>query len=110
MSASGTADWATTNWTNDQPLLDSLTGDGPTGASAGAGSATDSAVTIASGATVEIDGPSAQSVTFAGTTGTLRLEDPQAFTGVISGLTGADAIDFSSLAYSVNIQATSSGD
>jgi hypothetical protein len=66
-------------------------------------------VTIANGATVDIAGPSAQSVTFAGTTGTLRLEDPQAFTGVISGLTGADAIDFSSLAYGANVKAIYSG-
>ena len=67
-------------------------------------------MTIANGATVDIVGPSAQSVTFAGTMGTLRLEDPQAFTGVISGLTGADAIDLSSLAYGVNVQASYSGD
>ncbi len=82
----------------------------PAGAGAGAGSATNSGVTIAKGATVTIDGPSAQSVTFAGTTGTLRLDDPQAFTGVISGLSGADAIDFSSLAYGANVKATYSGD
>ena len=110
MAASGTADWSTTNGTNDQLLPESLTSDGSRGVGAGGGLGTGSAVTIANGATVEIDGPSAQSVTFAGTTGTLRLEDPQAFTGVISGMTGADAIDFSSLAYGVNIQATYSGD
>src|ERR1700722_13396901 len=73
---------------------DSSTSGGLSGASAWAGFATDSAVTIANGATVDIAGPSAQSVTFAGTTGTLRLEDPQAFTGVISGLTGDDPLDF----------------
>ena len=65
-----------------------------------------SPVTIANGATVDIDGPSAQSVTFAGTTGTLKLEDPQAFTGVISGLSGADAIDLSGFAYGANVTAT----
>ena len=92
------------------PAGDSIRGEGPAGASAGAGSATNSGVTIAKGATVTIDGPSAQSVTFAGTTGTLRLDDPQAFTGVISGLSGADAIDFSSLAYGANVKATYSGD
>jgi len=92
------------------PAGDSFTSEGPAGASAGAGSATDSPVTIANGATVDIAGPSAQSVTFAGTTGTLRLDDPQAFTGVISGLRGADAIDLSSLAYGVNVKATYSGD
>ena len=65
-----------------------------------------SPVTIANGATVDIDGPSAQSVTFAGTTGTLKLEDPQAFTGLISGLSGADAIDLSGFAYGANVTAT----
>jgi hypothetical protein len=68
-----------------------------------------SPVTIANGATVDIDGPSVRSVTFAGTTGTLRLEDPRAFTGVISGLRGADAIDLSGLAYGANVKATYSG-
>ena len=79
---------------------------GPSGANAGAGSATASAVTIANGATVDIDGPSVQSVTFTGTTGTLKLEDPQGFTGLISGLSGADAIDLSGFAYGANVTAT----
>ena len=65
-----------------------------------------SPVTIANGGTAEIDGPSAQSVTFAGTTGTLKLEDPQAFTGLVSGLSGADAIDLSGFAYGANVTAT----
>ena len=92
------------------PADGSVRSEGLAGARVSAGSAANSAVTIANGATVEIAGPSAQSVTFAGTTGTLRLEDPQAFTGVISGLTGADAIDLSSLAYGANVEATYSGD
>ena len=50
-------------------------------------------VTVAAGATVEIDGVSAQSVTFAGTTGTLILDDAVAFTGQVSGLAGSDALD-----------------
>ena len=65
-----------------------------------------SPVTIANGAAVEIDGPSARSVAFAGTTGTLKLEDPQAFTGLISGLSGADAIDLSGFVYGANVTAT----
>jgi large repetitive protein len=50
------------------------------------------AITIANGATAEIDGASAQSVTFAGSTGILVLNDALAFTGQISGLAGIDAI------------------
>jgi hypothetical protein len=69
-------------------------------------SGTDSLATIANGATVDIDGPSAQTVTFAGTTGTLKLEEPQAFTGVVSGLSGTDAIDLSGFAYGANATAT----
>ena len=67
---------------------------------------TGSPVTIANGATVEIDGPSGQSVTFAGTTGTLKLQDAVLFTGLISGLSGADAIDLSGFAYGANVTAT----
>ena len=73
-------------------------------------SAANSAVTVANGATVEIDGASPQSVTFAGTTGTLKLQDAMLFTGVISGLAGADAIDLSGFAYGANVQATFLGD
>ena len=48
---------------------------------------------VAEGATVEIDGASAQSVSFASTTGTLKLGDALAFTGRVSGLAEADALD-----------------
>ena len=65
-----------------------------------------SPVTIANGATADIDGPSAQSVAFTGTTGTVKLEDPQAFAGLVSGLSGADAIDLSGFAYGANVTAT----
>ena len=91
------------------PAPDLIGSKGPADANVGPGSANDPAVTIANGATAEIDGPSAQSATFAGTTGTLKLEDPQAFTGVISGLAGADAIDLSGFAYGANVKATYSG-
>jgi hypothetical protein len=88
------------------PAGDSSRSEASANASGDAGSETDSSVTIANGATVDIGGPSAQSVTFTGTTGTLTLEDPRAFTGVISGLAGADAIDLSGLAYGANTTAT----
>ena len=63
-------------------------------------------VTVADGATVAIDGISGQSVTFAGTTGTLILGDAPAFTGQISGLAGSDALDLSDLSYGSNTTAT----
>jgi hypothetical protein len=67
------------------------------------------AVTIADGATVEIDGASAQSVTFTGTTGTLKLDSPLSFSGQISGLTGSDAIDLANISYGANTTAVYSG-
>jgi hypothetical protein len=63
-------------------------------------------VTIADGATVEIDGVSGQSVTFEGTTGTLKLDDSLAFTGQVSGLTGSDALDLADVSYGANTTAT----
>jgi hypothetical protein len=80
--------------------------DRPGQASAVPGSAADSTVTVANGATVAIDGATARSVTFTGTTGTLKLQNAMLFSGVISGLAGADAIDLPGFAYGANVQAT----
>src|ERR1700729_875953 len=44
-------------------------------------------VTVTAGSTATINGPSAQSVTFTGSTGTLVLNDAPAYTGQVSGLT-----------------------
>ena len=66
-------------------------------------------ITVADGATVEIPEGSGQPVTFTGTTGTLKLDDALAFTGKISGLTGADALDLVDVSYGVNTTATFSG-
>ena len=66
-------------------------------------------VTITDGATVEIDGVSAQPVTFTGTTGTLKLDNAVAFSGQVSGLTGSDAIDLADVKYGANTTATFSG-
>ncbi len=82
-----------------------LTMEGPAPFSVG----TAATVTVADGATVEIDGASAQSVTFTGTTGTLKLDNPLAFTGEISGLAGSDAIDLASIKYGSNTTAAFSG-
>jgi hypothetical protein len=56
-------------------------------------------VTVTDGATVEINGVSAQSVTFAGTTGTLRLDSALSFTGTVSGLSGSDALDLADVSF-----------
>ena len=63
-------------------------------------------VMVAEGATVEIDGASAQSVSFASTTGTLKLGDAFAFTGQVSGLAEADALDLANVRYGANTTAT----
>ena len=63
-------------------------------------------VTITSGGAAEIDGASAQSVTFADSTGTLILNDALAFTGEVSGLAGSDAIDLADVSYGPNTTAT----
>ncbi len=51
--------------------------------------------TIASGAQLELGGPvsAGQIITFEGSTGTLKLDDPTHFAGQILGLTGSDGID-----------------
>ncbi len=64
---------------------------------ASAPSGPDSPVTIAIGATVEIDGSSTQAVTFTGTTGTLKRKDAPYSPGSISGLAGADAVDIADI-------------
>ena len=64
------------------------------------------AVTVAEGASVDIAGVSAQSVIFAGTTGTLKLDHSLAFTGEISGLAGSDAIDLADVNYGIQTQVT----
>ena len=66
-------------------------------------------VTVADGATVEIDGVSAQPVTFVGTSGTLILTDAPAFTGQVSGLVGSDALDLADVRYGANTTAAFSG-
>ena len=68
------------------------------------------ALTIGDGAAVEIHGASGQSVTFTGSTGTLKLDYSLGYTGQVSGLNGADAIDFADIQYSASTKATFLGD
>jgi hypothetical protein len=67
-------------------------------------------VVVAEGASVEVTGPGTQSVTFTSTTGTLAIDHSLAFTGQISGLAGADALDLTDLSYGANTTATFLGD
>jgi T5SS/PEP-CTERM-associated repeat protein len=67
----------------------------------GAVSGTTGSLVINNGATVRLDGADSQSITFAGGTGTLVLEQPVSLAGPLSGLVDGDVIDL------VNTQATS---
>lgn len=68
-----------------------------------------STVTVADGASVEINGAGAPSITFAGTTGTLKIDHALAFAGQILGLTGSDALDLADVSYGAKTTATFSG-
>ena len=59
-------------------------------------------IVVTAGAAAAIGGASAESVTFAGSTGTLTLDDAVAFTGQVSGLAGSDAIDLADVSYGPN--------
>jgi hypothetical protein len=49
------------------------------------------------GETLEVASPFSGSVTFAGATGTLKLDDPASFAGTVAGMTGEDTIDFADI-------------
>ena len=49
--------------------------------------------TIQGGGTLELGAGDAQTVTFSGAGGTLRLDRPSSFTGTLAGLTTGDAVD-----------------
>ena len=63
-------------------------------------------VTVAGGAVVELAGGGDEAVMFAGTTGTLQLDDAVTFTGLISGLTGSDTLDLTDVSFGANTTAT----
>ena len=59
--------------------------------------------TIGNAAQVELFGASGENATFAGTAGTLVLDNAQNYTGSVSGMTGSDTLDLASLAYGANM-------
>jgi hypothetical protein len=69
-------------------------------------SSVSSTVTIVEGGTAEISGFGTQSATFTGTTGTLTIDHSLAFTGAITGLVGADALDLADVSYGATTTAT----
>lgn len=69
-----------------------------------------SSLIIADGGSAEIDGASAQPVTFTGTAGILKLDDSLAYTGKITGLTGTDGVDLTDVQYGPNTKVTFQGD
>ena len=54
-------------------------------------------VTVAAGATEELTSAFVGPVTFAGTTGTLQLDDSQGFSGTVAGMTGQDTLDLTDI-------------
>src|SRR5581483_3787458 len=62
------------------------------------------------GGNAEIVGPGTQSVTFSGSTGTLKIDQSLAFGGQISGLSGSDAIDLADVSYGIQTRASFVGD
>ena len=61
---------------------------------------------VADGTTAEIANASSQSVSFAGPTATLKLDDAVAFTGQVSGLSGSDALNLADINYGASTTAT----
>ena len=57
-------------------------------------------ITIGNGSTLELATADSGPVSFAGTTGTLQLDQPASFTGQVSGFAGADGIDLSTVGFS----------
>jgi VCBS repeat-containing protein len=64
-------------------------------------------ITIASGATLELNTADSGTVTFAGATGALQLDHFAGFTGAIAGFTGQDQLDLRDLVYDPNTAAAS---
>ncbi len=64
--------------------------------------ATEGSTTIGTGATLELAAAVSGSVTFAGSTGTLSLDQPSTFTGTVSGFQGQDIIDLPGIAFGAN--------
>jgi autotransporter passenger strand-loop-strand repeat protein len=82
-----------------------LNGDGTIGPPHTSSTATQSTAinqTIADGGSLEVAGPSAALISFAGPTGTLIFDQSAEFTGQISGLTGQDQIELRDVGFGAN--------
>jgi hypothetical protein len=53
--------------------------------------------TVQPGETLDVASPFSGSVTFAGATGTLKLDDSASFSATVAGMTGQDTIDFADI-------------
>jgi hypothetical protein len=88
-------------FTRDWAVAGSLTS--PASVSAAAKPAT---VEVAAGGAATIAGPGTDAVSFAGSTGTLAIEDAPAFHGDVSGMSGSDTIDLADIAFNADTRAT----
>jgi hypothetical protein len=75
-----------------------------------AGANANDPVTVAAGQTVEIASAFSGSVTFAGATGTLQLDNSASFAGTVAGMTGQDSLDLTDIDPTKVQQPTFSGD
>jgi hypothetical protein len=66
-------------------------------------------LTVSSGGAVELGAPYAGEVSFAGSTGTFKLDASNLFAGMVVGMTGNDAIDFADINFAALPQVTFSG-
>jgi hypothetical protein len=55
--------------------------------------------TVQQGQTLEVESAFSGSVTFAGATGTLKLDNSASFTGTVVGMTGQDTIDLADISF-----------
>jgi hypothetical protein len=69
---------------------------------AGSSAAAPAPVTVNAGATVDLNAPSAAAVTFAGSSGTLQLDQSASYAGTVSSFGGQDQFDLSDIAFAAN--------
>jgi hypothetical protein len=66
-------------------------------------------LTVAPDSTVDISSAYAGDVTFAGSTGTLQLDNSSSFTGTVAGMTGQDTLDLADINFATVQQPTFNG-
>ncbi len=55
------------------------------------------AATVPDGGSLQLGSANSSAIVFAGSSGTLRLDDAASFAGTVAGMTGSDAIDFANI-------------